>query len=353
MKLCYLGNPESIHLIKRCNAMHSLGHNVHVISFIPARIDSAEVHYIRIPFQNSKVRYLLAVEKVRKVIHSLQPDVVDAQYATGYGLLGALSGFHPLVVTAWGSDILISPVKSFIYKTAVRYALKRADAIVAVSADLADRITTFSVSSDKISIIWMGVDLDFFSTFYRKERGNADIIILSTRLLQPGYQIDRLIYALSLVKEQFASFRTILAGEGPEKKKLVRLVETLKLTDRVEFVGFLPHKEIISLFFQTDIFVSCSMTEGTSESLLEAMASGVFPIVAHIPSNRYWIEDGFTGFLTSTEPQDLAEKIIKAVNDKTLRDQAARANLLRIKEEGSLKTNMRKLESLYQSLIGR
>ena len=82
---------------------------------------------------SSKLSYLKFVGSLKKAIAQFKPDVVHAHYATSYGLIGSLSGFHPFVISAWGTDVMKFPQKNIINKTILKYNLRKADAICATS----------------------------------------------------------------------------------------------------------------------------------------------------------------------------------------------------------------------------
>ena len=89
-------------------------------------------------------------------------------------------------------------------------------------------------------------------------------------------------------------------------------------------MGRVPHDRMPELLTQTDIYVSTSLSDGTSVSLLEAMASGVFPIVTDIPSNREWINDGENGFLVPAGKEiNLADRIIGTIRNEGLMEKAS------------------------------
>ena len=87
------------------------------------------------------------------------------------------------------------------------------------------------------------------------------------------------------------------------EEALEREVESLNINSSVKFLGRVPHEEMPNLLAQADIYVSTSLHDGTSVSLLEAMGSGAFPVVTDIPSNREWIINGENGFLVSEDEE--------------------------------------------------
>jgi glycosyltransferase involved in cell wall biosynthesis len=107
-----------------------------------------------------------------------------------------------------------------------------------------------------------------------------------------------------------------------------------------------------NLLAQSDIYVYTSPYDGTSVSLLEALASGVFPVVTDIPSNREWIADGDNGFLVPEENESLlAKKIIEVIRNHKLKGEACIKNHKIIEQKAHWKENIRKIEELYHNLL--
>jgi glycosyltransferase involved in cell wall biosynthesis len=101
-----------------------------------------------------------------------------------------------------------------------------------------------------------------------------------------------------------------------------------------------------------DIYVSTSLSDGTSVSLLEAMACGVFPIVTDIPGNRPWIAHGKNGFLFEKGDYDkLSELILQNIGSKELIKNAAKINQEIVKEKGNWENNIKEIGNLYAKLI--
>jgi glycosyltransferase involved in cell wall biosynthesis len=106
------------------------------------------------------------------------------------------------------------------------------------------------------------------------------------------------------------------------------------------------------LLSQADIYVSTSLYDGTSLSLLEAMASGAFPIVTDIASNREWITDGDNGFLVSKENENLlAKRIVEAIRDHRLLGEASEKNRKIVKQKAYWAENIKKIVQLYQNFL--
>jgi len=202
----------------------------------------------------------------------------------------------------------------------------------------------------KTTVLPMGVDESFFKVGKRGNRspGKRDSVILSNRNLQPIYNVSQLIKAIPMVLEENPNAKFWVAGEGREKEDLKNKVVELGVSSSVQFLGRIPHEKMPDLLGDTDIYVSTSTTDGTSVSLLEAMASGAFPVVTDISANREWITDGKNGFLVPTGNEAfLAKKIVEALGRPELRATALERNRTLVEEKGALRDHARQLSNLY------
>jgi glycosyltransferase involved in cell wall biosynthesis len=115
-------------------------------------------------------------------------------------------------------------------------------------------------------------------------------------------------------------------------------------------MGKVPHDEMPDLLSRTDIYVSTSLSDGTSVSLLEAMACGAFPVVTDIPANREWIEDGNNGLLVPTEDEvSLAKRILEAMNQRELVASACQKNREIVEKRAHLKNQVEDLFHIYSN----
>ena len=142
MKLCYLADAKSSHTQKWVTFFANRNNEVHLISFQNADIPNVIFHPIKITLpirispvapSYSKIGYLFYLNKIKRLIHQIAPDIVHAHWATSYGLMGAYSSYHPFVLSTWGSDVFDFPARSFLHKRIIYYSINKADYITATS----------------------------------------------------------------------------------------------------------------------------------------------------------------------------------------------------------------------------
>jgi glycosyltransferase involved in cell wall biosynthesis len=138
---------------------------------------------------------------------------------------------------------------------------------------------------------------------------------------------------------------------NPRAEKWVR---QLNIQESVRLLPLVPRDQMAELFRLAQITVSPSLHDGTPNTLLEAMACGCFPVAGDIESVREWITDGVNGLLCDpTSAESLANAILRALQDKQLRDHALGCNLKLVAERAEFGQVMQQAEIFYQDVIHR
>jgi glycosyltransferase involved in cell wall biosynthesis len=175
--------------------------------------------------------------------------------------------------------------------------------------------------------------------------------VVSTRKLEPIYNVGMLIEALPALNAARPETQVLVVGEGPERAALTARAGALG-GERVVFLGQVPHAEMPAVLARGSVYVSTSLSDSTSVSLLEAMASGAFPVVTDIEANREWIDEGVNGFLVPIgQPLVLAARVAQALGDPALRAQAEAENARRIDARATWKHNMAAVEQMFEELV--
>jgi len=331
------------------------GIGVHRFPFFSG--DRPLIEYDKIPYLRMVFYYMTGFFLTIYVVFKHKCHLIHAHWAIPTGLIGALVGSFlktPLIVTIHGSDFRIGTMKPFMLKKIFLYVCKRAKHIICVSEVLKRGIEKLGIKAEKISVSPMGVDEPFFRPLINRRVNRIDkwFTILSNRQLQPIYNISLLVQAIPMVLKEEPNTRFIIAGIGSEREKLEKQVKDLNISSNVQFLGWVTHEEMPKLLSQADIYISTSLDDGTSISLLEAMASGAFPIVTDIPSNREWISDGENGFLVPIDKERfLAEKILEAIRNQDLRERSRDKNFCLIKEKALWPVTIEKAKEIYKMAL--
>jgi glycosyltransferase involved in cell wall biosynthesis len=166
------------------------------------------------------------------------------------------------------------------------------------------------------------------------------------------YDNETVLAALALLTRDGVPVEATFVGGGPLTARYREAAAQRGITSIVRFVGEQPHERLPVLLAEADIYVSASRVDGTSSALLEAMASGLLPVVSRIPANQAWVEDGIGGLLF--EPGDagaLAAALRRALDDDELRLGALGVNRRRVETDGSLAANLERLEALLERAV--
>jgi glycosyltransferase involved in cell wall biosynthesis len=295
--------------------------------------------------------------KLCKIVKKIQPDIFHAHYAGVNGFLAALVGFHPFVLTAWGSDVLIAG-KSFVKSFFVKYSLNKADLITCDAGHMQKVMVKLGVPDSKIKIIYFGIDILKFIPGEKSEALKSKLsvsgcpVVISLRNLEPVYNIETLIRAIPFVLNELPNVKFIIAGRGSEEGNLKKLAEDHKVSQSIRFVSWIPQDELPQYLRLADIYVSISLSDaGIASSTAEAMACGICPIITDFGDNKEWVKNGENGILIPLRDHKfLAEKIIYLLkNPEEMLKLGSNARVI-IEEKNSYYKEMEKMNKLYESL---
>jgi L-malate glycosyltransferase len=359
MKICFLATGDSIHSFRWVEFFSRRGHETHWISLTPfLKAPDEAVHHYNLPnYSREWVQILLSLGPAKKLLKKIQPDILHLHSAGRHGVLGALTGFHPCVVTAWGSEVLIA-AKSLLMKPLVRWVFQRSDLITCDAEHMREAMVKLGIEREEIRIIYFGTDVEKFqprpkSEALRRRLGASEApLVISIRSLEPIYDVETLVRAVPLVLSVVPSTVFVIGGGGSEKEKLVQLAEELGISSQVRFVGQLPNEQLPEYLNTADIYVSTSLSDaGLAASTAEAMASGLPAIVTDSAENRLWVEEGKGGYVVPVrDPRTLAERMIILLQNPTTGKQWGDFNRSVIKERNNYYLEMGKMEKLYESL---
>lgn len=343
-----------------CRMFQERGDELLLVSFAPFPLDG--VTGVPVEFVGSqswdmhgnKHVYITRIPRVRQLIKRYRPDVIFAPYVASNGMTAVLSWRGPTVVAAVGSDVL-SAMEGGGWKRSIRRALlgficRRAALINTVSHELTEAVVRLGADRARVLEQSFGFDAERFWPDPAMPRTEAAKIVC-TRKHEPLYDIATIIAALGRLRAAGHPFTATLACAGSLLERHRELVEQISLQNQVAFTGQLPHDQIPGLLRQGDLYVSASTTDGTSVSLLEALASGLFPVVSDIRANRPWIEHGKNGLLFPVgDAHALTEALVRALRDRELRCAAFQHNLELVRTKANMLDNFRRLAAAMEQV---
>jgi glycosyltransferase involved in cell wall biosynthesis len=285
-----------------------------------------------------------SIRCLRDIIASYKPDVIHVHQLNSYGFITAMANKKsvPMIATAWGSDVLLLPQRNFLFKKMVGKVIHTADIITADAKYLADVIQQVYHRSD-VEMLNFGINPEEFE----KDGVSKQNLLYSNRLHKALYNIDKIINGSAEFLRNNADWRLVIAGDGELNKVLKTLVKELGLEKQIEFVGFLNKDENRKFYLESRIYISIPESDGTSVSLLEAMASGCIPVLSELPANKEWVSNGKNGIITQ------ADQLNDALQNALKLDavEVAKNNRAIIQERASKQINRKKFLKLYEKLV--
>ncbi|HWQ05103.1 MAG TPA: glycosyltransferase [Longilinea sp.] len=298
----------------------------------------------------------------RALVAAAQPDLVHALRIPFEGMLAAATPPDvPLVISIWGNDLTLHAQGSPLMAAATRRTLQRANALAVDAARDLRLAANWGFDPQKPSLLVPGsggIDLDEIEMLRERSHLSSESIpagiplVVNPRGFRPGsLRNDVFFESIPLVLARQPEARFVCPGMEGQTEAL-GWIERLKIGAHVRLLPTLPQEQLWELFLRADAFVSPSIHDGTPNSLLEAMACGCIPIVGDIESMREWITPGVNGLLAdSSQPQSLADAILSALGNATLRASAGEINRQIISERADLRKVRPQVVEFYQSIL--
>jgi glycosyltransferase involved in cell wall biosynthesis len=351
LRLAVLGDAAHVNVQRWCEGLTRAGADVHVLSFRDGDSKGWRVYPLPAPGLAGKLHYLACVPHVRRLLNMIRPQVLLSYYVTGYGTLGSLTGFHPIVQVTSGSDLLVA-LRNPVIRRIVRHNLSRADLVTAWAEHMAEAALANGAPVEKLMALPRGIPFSLFAGQRCMQPNTGRLRLISTRSLRADCNIGLLLEAAHLLQQGGVEFKVTVAGDGPLRHKLVLLADRLGLGDRVRFAGFVSNDALPSLLAQHDMYVALSPSDGVSASLLEAMAVGLFPIVPNHAANRLWIQNEQNGaLLDELLPSSIARAIERAAVDVRLRERAWNVNGEIVRKDADLDRNCQQYLLRFEQLL--
>lgn len=289
------------------------------------------------------------VWRLARAFETLRLDIVHTRNAEAffYGALAARLARVPVVHSEHGR---VFPEK---WHRALlqRWLLRGTARAFAVSRQLAEQLVAeIGVPPGSFKVIYNGVDTAKFAVAARHGRREArdDILIGSVGRLAAVKNYQLLLQAVARLPQDLP-WRLVLIGDGPERESLQQTIGQLGIGARVSLLGH--RDDVAELLGDLDIFVLPSVSEGMSNTLLEAMAAGVAVVASDVGGNREIIEAGRSGLLFAPgDPQAAVQAIRQVASDAQLRGRLASAGAQRAATTFSLRAMLSAYEDLYRSV---
>jgi glycosyltransferase involved in cell wall biosynthesis len=275
----------------------------------------------------SLIHGLRLVTSLKKVIQEYKPDIIQAGPVQRSALITALAGFHPLVTMSWGYDLLMDVNNGPTWKWATRFVLKRSDAMVGDCSTIRNLAIKYGMAPNRIIIFPWGANIQKYTPAdvkwhspIRKRLGWGEekFVLLSTRSWSEIYGVSDLAKAFVHAQRKYPGMRLLMLGDGPLAPTIKQIFKQGDVEDFVHFPGQIPQEQLPEYYRSADLYISTSHSDGTSISMLEALASGTPVLLTDIPGNREWVEsDGEVGWLFGDgDIESLLDGILNAFENR-------------------------------------
>lgn len=350
--LCLLGDASSVHLRRWAAEMLARGFRVSVLTARPQPL--AGVAQRVLPPVRRSAHWLWRVGAARRAVKELAPDIVHAHYLSSYGYLAARVGRRPLVMTAWGSDLLLSPRQSLAMRWLTGWTLARADLVTGDSLDLVAAADAYRLRRPALQLHW-GADMARFAPVAWGARAPFEIV--SLRSWEPNYRIGVILQALALLNADPPGARPQppavlhLLGGGPGEAALRAQAAQLGAAAWLRFHGRLDDAGMAAVLARCKASVSVPASDATSVSVLESMAAGVPVVASDLPANRQWLDADARLVVPVDDAAALAAALRLLRDDDALAQRVSQHQLERMRRDGDRRVQMDRMAALYRELI--
>jgi glycosyltransferase involved in cell wall biosynthesis len=294
----------------------------------------------------------------KKILREFKPDIIHSGYVWQVGVLAANSGFHPHLSMPWGSDILIEPDKSFFRKRMVRKVMSTCDHVQCDAEFVKQKIISdYSLPAEKVTVFPWGIDLELFSRTGKPESRKAlkldenKFIMIFNRHFEPVYGVSYLLEAFSIFAEGKTDVQLLMLSEGSGKTEALRYITEKGLDEKIQILGKVPNKDLPMLLSAADVYISPSLSDGTSLSLLEAMACGLGLIVTDVPAIKEWVTEENGLMAAKADAKALAIAMEKYYSSRGLIKEHGGKNSKIAEERANWDRNYLKLKEIYKKLL--
>ncbi len=295
-----------------------------------------------------------SAQRLRGFIEEVKPDLVHAMRIPYEGMLAAdaYTGI-PLIISIWGNDFTLHAPSTFLMKHYTRWCMQVADAIHADCHRDIRLAREWGLDKSKPTLVAPGNGGIRTDVFHPNAKPVEEPIIINPRGFRYYVRNDSYFKAIPLVLAKYPSAKFLFASMAGDPQA-GQWIDELNIGHAVELLPNMPHFEMANAFRRAQIVASPSIHDGTPNTLLEGIACGCFPVAGDLESIREWITPNENGLLfDSNNPQSIADALISAIENKSLRTTAAGLNREIISARAEYESNMLKAEEFYKTVIGK
>jgi L-malate glycosyltransferase len=286
----------------------------------------------------------------RRLIKKTKPDLVHAGPIQTCALIAILSGFRPILTMSWGFDLMKDVHRNRWWEFATRYTLKRSTYFTSDAQVTRDTAVQYGMDPEKTIVFPWGVDLKHFQP--SNLQPSTGFTLFCNRSWEANYGVDVLAKAFVTVARQREDVSLLLLGGGSQGPAIRKILLGGGVENRVTFPGHVNNTDLPRYYQMADLYISASHVDGSSVSLMEALACGLPCLVSDIPANKEWVREGYNGWLfRDNDHKELAEKILKAIEQRETLPKIAQNARATAEEKADWPKNIQVLLSIYEKIL--
>ena len=275
---------------------------------IPQGVTPLENSLSKLPF--SWVRSRAYRDVIRKWATEIKPNVIHAGPIQHVAFFAVMNKVAPVLTMSWGSDLLVSADSNPINRWVTSYTLSHSAGLAGDCQPVKEKALAFGMQEEDIFLFPWGIDLQQFSpaatSQIREKLGwQNQFVILSNRAWESLYGVDTVVKAFINASKHVPELRLLLLGTGSMKEQITQFIETSGVKDKVHLAGQISNDQLADYYHASDLYISASYSDGSSVSLMEALACGLPTLVSDIPGNREWVTETVEGWRFA--PGDIVE----------------------------------------------
>lgn len=302
----------------------------------------------------------------KKIYNEFKPDIVHTGYAWQVGILASKLDVHPHLSMVWGSDILTEPDKNFYIKSLVKEVMRQCDHIQCDAEFVKQKIISdYRIEKEKITVFPWGIDRKLFKPSDKLEArrrlnlATDKFIVICDRYLESIYGVMDLLEGFKKFAEGKDNVKNntkddlllLVLSDGSLKNEMIKFIGSSNLDSKVKYIGTVSNSELPLYLNASDIYVSASVSDGTSLSLLEAMSCGLGVVVTDVPAIREWVSEDNGIMVPINSPDRISAALEKYYRQRQLIREHGSINLKIAESRADWDKNYLKLKEVYNRLV--
>lgn len=351
-------------------ALTQAGHNVFVFSQESSEFEDREPFIFRypaieLPFHNNFPVVIPVSSFIDRVLPILKLDVIHTHHPFLLGQTAAHKAQEldlPLIFTfhtRYRDYSHYITLNQSIVKEAIDRLLgtfmQQCHHIIVPSASIKEMLAELYGVTEQVTVLPTGIELHPYRSadgpsIRQKHNWGEEKVLISAGRLAKEKNWDTLIKAAAEVIREIPHVRLVILGEGDERRDLEKLAKELGVAEKIELPGVVPFDEVPNYLAAADLFCFASVTETQGLVTMEAMAAGLPVVAVNASGTADVVENGKDALLTADNPHQLAQAIIRVLQDDELRESLRTAAGQKVKTF-DIKRQAEQLITVYEQAI--